>query len=210
VENHATCELHPEADLIEEYLLGRLPEPETAALEEHLLICERCCLELDRSDEFIRLMKHAAASYTDAEHRPLPPFGQVWLAFGWKSSLAAILGAGLVTAALAVAIPHRPAAATPPPVQLVSLRGGDAVAAHARAGTALDLTLDTTDLGDDAPMRIEIVDAIGREVWTGTPARFEPNRLAARIPQPFRAGVYYVRLYSRTGELLREFALVTE
>lgn len=33
---------HIHADQLEEYALHRLSEPETAAVEEHLLVCEDC------------------------------------------------------------------------------------------------------------------------------------------------------------------------
>lgn len=39
--------LHLSEDDIERYAMGKMPEPETASAEEHLLVCQQCRDELE-------------------------------------------------------------------------------------------------------------------------------------------------------------------
>jgi hypothetical protein len=55
--------LHPGEDEFENYALERLSNEETAHFEEHLLICEKCQGTLADTDEYIAMMKAAAAAY---------------------------------------------------------------------------------------------------------------------------------------------------
>jgi hypothetical protein len=57
--------VHIHADQLEEYALRRLPEPETAAIKEYLLICEEC-QDGFRSIEVISAMR--AAKRSPPEH----------------------------------------------------------------------------------------------------------------------------------------------
>ena len=50
---------HVHADQLEEYALRRLSEPETAAVEEHLLVCEDCRDGLISIDEVISVTRAA-------------------------------------------------------------------------------------------------------------------------------------------------------
>ncbi len=52
---------HIADDLIDEYVLARLPETAAAALEEHLLICELCRDRLQLTEEFIQALRAASA-----------------------------------------------------------------------------------------------------------------------------------------------------
>lgn len=191
-------------EVFEEYAFHRLSEERCAEFEEHLLVCEGCQYQLARTDEYILLMKKAAARM----HRASP--AKVSQAILW-SSLAAILGAGLVTA-LAVGIPDLRIAREASSVELVALRGGDAsVMARARAGAPIGIAIDTTDLDHRRHLRIQVVDALGKPLWSGDAT--EPaagNVISARIDARLMAGVYWVRLYSASGELLREFGLRAE
>ena len=49
---------HPDESVLEEYVFGRLSEPKTALLEEHILICGRCRTALAEVDEYIRPRCH--------------------------------------------------------------------------------------------------------------------------------------------------------
>jgi hypothetical protein len=56
-----------------------------------------------------------------------------------------------------------------------------------------------------------VVDAVGTPVWSGDAT--EPpagNVISARIDTRLPAGVYWIHLYSASGELLREFGLRAE
>jgi len=201
---------HPSEDFLEEYAFDRLSEPDCAAFEEHLLVCPRCQHNLRQTDEYIFLMKQGAMEWqSDKASRATASRSVVW-----RSSIAAVLGAGAVTAALAVAIPHYSWQSSPStsPVELVALRGGEGPAmARARSGAPIGIMIDTADLDNRHGLRVAVVDANGKPVWTGD-AR-EPaagTRISARIDTRLRAGVYWIRLYSAGGELLREFGLRLE
>ena len=56
-----TLDVHADADTLEEYAFGRLPEAVSDALEEHLLICPRCQRAMADVDEYVLLMKYATA-----------------------------------------------------------------------------------------------------------------------------------------------------
>lgn len=202
MENQTTFDRHPPEEFFEQYIFDRLEEIQCARFEEHLLVCAACRDQLENTDEYVRLMKTAAARLAAA--RPAGPV------LRWRSPMTAILGAALVVAVAAIAIPyHSRADHATVPVQFMSFRGtaGDTTA-HARAGAGIDITIDCTEIGESAGLRLEIVEANGRPVWSGAAEARPGSRLiSAHVLQKLRAGVYWVRLYSRQGELLREFGL---
>jgi len=48
---------HISEDRLEEYAFNRLSEPESAEVEEHLLVCEDCQELVGNIDEYIRLSR---------------------------------------------------------------------------------------------------------------------------------------------------------
>ena len=209
MENRLIFDSHPSDDVLEEYVFLRLSEPDCAEFEEHLLLCPRCQHNLAKTDEYVRLMKHASA-----RHRDQPSPVEVYKSPAWRSPIGAILGVGALIAAFAFAIPHyswRPSAQGSP-AELVALRGASGPAmASARAGTPVGILIDTTDLDDPHGLHIQVVDADGKPVWSGeAPEPAAGNRILVRINTRLRAGVYWIRLYSPAGELLREFGLRAE
>lgn len=52
-------ESHPNLDIIESHLIGRLPTPENDAVEEHLLACEHCLTMAEALDEQIAVIRTA-------------------------------------------------------------------------------------------------------------------------------------------------------
>ena len=78
--------------------------------------------------------------------------------------------------------------------------------AHAPTGAELDLKIDLTGLPAPATYRVEIVNAEGRAAWTGTAAARE-RILTTHVAKRLSQGVYWVRVYSESAELLREFGL---
>ena len=48
-------------DLLDLYALGRLPDADTAEVEEHLLLCGTCRDRLSETDRFIAALRYAAA-----------------------------------------------------------------------------------------------------------------------------------------------------
>jgi hypothetical protein len=207
VENRLIFNEHPLEEVFEEYAFNRLSEEQCAEFEEHLLICERCQGQLALTDKYILVMKRAAAHW----HVEKAPGAKGSRAILWPS-MTAILGAGLVAAALAVGIPHARVARESSSVELVALRGGEAPAtARARAGAPIAIAIDTTDLDDRRHLHIQVVDQVGKPVWSGDAVESAAgNTISARIEARLTAGVYWIRLYSASGEVLREFGLRAE
>ena len=58
---------HLSDDVLEEYLLQRLPQPQLASVEEHLLVCEECRVQAEEAEAFILVTKAAArASFSSS------------------------------------------------------------------------------------------------------------------------------------------------
>lgn len=193
----ALPDIHPSEDVLEEYVFERLPDNESAGVEEHLLVCPQCRQSIQRIDEFIFALRQigedAALRLTRRE----------------KRARAIGFGAALSAAAMGLALsPILPALHRLPPtrrVELVAFRGSNAAMVTAQAGAPLDLVIDISDLSFSAEYRVRIFDASGTEVWSGrVPA--SGDRLAARMAPGLKRGVYWVRLYS-DQKLLREFGL---
>ena len=48
---------HVDAEALEQYAMGTLPEAEMACVEEHLLVCPDCQDELADVDAYLRLIR---------------------------------------------------------------------------------------------------------------------------------------------------------
>jgi len=193
---------HPSEDILEEYAFGRLPDALIDQVEEHLLICHTCQDVVEETGGFISAMK-------SANTHPIPVAGL--LAAGWRraapgASVAAVLAVVIVAVVvLGVRKPTLGSPPTPVNVSLSSLRGFDAMS-PAPAGRPLQLVIDAPGLTPGKQYQVELVDAAGREVWKGAVTETD-GKLAATMTQPLSAGVYWVRLYGRDSELVREFGM---
>jgi anti-sigma factor RsiW len=67
---NASYPLHISEDALENYALGRLPEPDCAPLDEHLLICPPCQARLEQIDEYVRVMQAATAAVAESPSKP--------------------------------------------------------------------------------------------------------------------------------------------
>ncbi len=94
-------------------------------------------------------------------------------------------------------------APTPQSVTLFAMRG-DLPGARAIAGERLALSPDITGLRSFPSYRVEVVDAVGRPV-----ARAEWKQSPVITPR-LAAGMYFVRIFSPEGELLREYGLAVK
>jgi len=190
-----SCLPHPDEEVLEAYVLHRLPEALTAPVEEHLLICHRCQDAVAAIDQFVASMKFAG--------RPsaAPVASPVFSGFRSMASIAA-----LVLLALVVVWKYPPGApVSPVTVTLSSLRAANPLS-PAPAGKPLNLSIELPDLKSEKYYRVEVVDAAGSLAWQG-PVTESDGRLIATISRPLGDGVYWVRLYGANSELLREFGL---
>jgi hypothetical protein len=193
---------HVSDEAMEQYALGTLPEPQAAPLEEHLLTCPQCQDLLEQTDAFLAATRSAARKLmSESPRRPI----QLWL---WAAALAV----GLVLF-LSVAQPwHLLNRAGGPPVAVLlrSVRGPEGiVGSGAPHGKPLVLVADLAELPAFGTFRLEIVDSQGSRVGSFTAAP-KDGKIAVPVARPLSAGAYWVRLYSPSGDLLREFGLKVE
>lgn len=203
---------HPTEEFLEEYSFGRVREPELARLEEHLFICAECQDRLSEVEACIALIKNATRAWVRDYDGMKPGFGaRARFLHGRSALVGAALAAGLACVVLLGGYPSSPIKSNrPSTVKLVAMRGGEfGGLASAPAGRALDLELDRTSLPPRMAYHLEMVNQEGRRVWSGIPAA-DGAALSAHITESPRPGVYWIRLYSGGGELLREFGMRVE
>jgi hypothetical protein len=186
---------HPNEEVLEDYALCRLPEALAAPVEEHLLTCHRCQDAVVEADEFVAAMRLAASQPA--------PWWSVLPSLASRTSLAPIVA--LVILALVVVWKYPQEVPAPVAVSLSSLRGPSSLAA-APAGKPLRFSIDLPDLVPTGAYRVEVVNAAGTPVWNGTVSDID-GRLVATMSKPLGSGVYWVRLYGKDSELLREFGV---
>ncbi len=185
---------HFSEDRLELYAFNRMPEPECARLEEHLLVCGTCQSRLSEIDGYIGVMKVAAV-----EPRKKPP----------ERSRKLILTSplwvgGLVLIAAVLFYTPPPRQTQPSEIELQSQRGSASLMAHGLAGAPLSLSIDATSLPKMPAYRLEVVNAEGGQVWQASVAS-EGNRIRTSVQRNLKPGTYWVRLYG--DSLLREYGL---
>ena len=183
---------HIDPEDLELYATGRASEEATARCEEHLLICETCRQALVDTESSIGVMRGAAARL------PEEPASQwSWWKFPrWAPALAV-----LILAVLAFSL-FRPNSQPPVAVTLAAIRGAG-IETTVPAGRRLSMTPDLTGLPPDSSYGLEIVDDRGHQTWRGV---YNPALGPAAIPAQ-REATHFVRIYSASGELLREYGL---
>jgi anti-sigma factor RsiW len=192
---------HLTDDAIEMYALGRLPDRDLAAFEEHLLICPSCQDRLDEQDGFVHTMR---AALTEVAKDPQPEKQSLWGRLSWqKPAMAFAMAAALL---LVVVVPRYSGPGAPQAIELSATRGSSTF--HAQAGQPLELRLAVQPGDRAAASRVQIAGADGREVWSGTASLTEGKR-SVTLPDGLSAGRYWVRDYSGS-ELLNEYVLTIE
>jgi hypothetical protein len=189
---------------LEQYSMGKLPQAEVEALEEHLLVCPLCRDHLSQADDFTTSMRRVSArlrAEDEAQSRArLPP----WLAgprMAW-----ALAGIVLVAASLVVYLRRSPAIQGPPAVVYLEALRGAPDAGRVPPGRPFVAKLDVRGLPPAAQWPVEVVDSGGRLIWRGS-LNAAGGTAEGRIDTPLHPGQYFVRLQSPSRELLREFSL---
>ena len=187
-------ENHPDEFQLEGYSLGTISKPEALSLEEHLLICEACRERLTENEDYARSMQRASArSRTE-------PRGMRWISAFPR--LIPVLAAALLVLGIGIAWRmNQKITLAPVAVTLEATRGGGQVA-QVPAGKPLLLKPGLDGLPALPEYHLEIVDRTGKRVWQ---TNFAP---AAGVAAPEQVpGIYFVRLYSLPGALLREYVM---
>jgi methionine-rich copper-binding protein CopC len=195
---------HLSEEAIEKYILGRMAEPEVDALEQHLLLCEFCRDQVQKSEAFVQAFRSVAPHV-----QSVPPSiwdriravvalhpGPVWTV---ASALAAIMLVFTLIPTGSRSVQH---------VDLSTARGTDASAPHARAKTTIDLQIDLSELPAASLYTIELVDANGTVIANYT-SEAKSSKLTIPVTKPLAPGQYWVRIYGNSlkTELLREYGL---
>jgi len=195
---------HISEESLESYTLGSLNEPLVADLEEHLLLCAACQEKLREIDGYVAAMRGAAARL-DREDESRKTFW-TWVSgaltvrrLSWALALMALTLVGL-----AVRLSLRAPVVSPFALVLETSRGSELQ--HAPAQRPLDLSLDITALPALPSYQLETVDARGT-IQAQSSAKASEGRVKASIEKGLRSGSYFVRLYSPSRELLREYGL---
>jgi hypothetical protein len=195
---------HGTDDQLELYALGRLPDSDLPPLEEHLITCAACRERLDGIENFAAGMRDAAGLSSGlASGLPsgLTAKPQIdW--FGWLRRPAFSMALGFVALLVVLGVFSRGQTKFAPSasLQLTAMRGEMPLTVPARE---FALTLSDAPR-EGGPFRIEVVNAMGRSMWSGL-AESSPAGVQARLTQRLASGDYFVRLYSPSGKVLREY-----
>jgi len=197
-------------DRLELYALGRLPDAETAEIEEHLLVCESCRLNLAEADRFIAALRYAAAAFdADAPARPKPAGGSTRARGRWRHFPVLVPLVAVAAFILLAFVPTlRPSLRLRPSSEAVlsATRADWRVLPSLAAARVTTLDLDATELSGSGSWSIRIVDDRGSVVWTAT-GRESSGLVAVRIGRRLGRGQYWARLYDASAPslLAREF-----
>jgi hypothetical protein len=185
---------HPGEDAFERYALGAGSEEQSEAFEEHLLVCEPCRRHLSEVEAYCRGVKAAAGRIREQERASR--------VIGFPSRLVWALAAGLAVLGAVLTYRGIPLIAPVPAMQIV-LEASRGPVSAAPAGRPLELRPDLGGLAAFDRYPLEVVDARNVPVWRGELRGADP-----RVVLPGRGpGKYFVRVYSPTRELLREYGL---
>lgn len=205
---------HPSEDVLENYALGRLVEPELGRVETHLFVCHSCQDALIETDQYVAAMKSALA-----EPQPeAASWSTRWAAFAGRftDSLRLPRTVPLYCAALAtlslVAVlsqSYTPSlVAGGSEITLRSVRGGvEATQAQGAAAAHLKLRFESPYLSPDQELEARIVDAAGKSAWAGRPLFNHDTGYVLQVDSELAAGTYWVRLYDSQQRLLHEYGL---
>jgi hypothetical protein len=180
--------VHLDEEVAEKYSLGTISDSEIPCIEEHLLICESCQHLVAQHDSFIAAIRAGAAQLRVEDEHAARRVIRLRVALAVVALVfVAVLGQNLTR--------KKPA---PIAVALTVMRG-TGVEVKAPSGVPLALQPDVTGLPSYPSYRLEMVDRSGKNVWKGAfPGGAVPS------PAP---GIYFIRIASPAGELLREYAL---
>ena len=194
---------HGTDDQLEDYVFSRLPGPDLPVLEEHLMICGACRDRLDAMEAVTAGLKEALGTSqpllkpASARVEWFARFAHRWLR---QPAFSVAMGLAALVAVIAVFPAGHTSFAPVANLQLTASRGDMPSAVPTRE---LDLTLSDVPT-EGGLLRVEIVNATGQPLWSG-PAGTGTAGIQVSAKRQFEPGDYFVRLYSASGKLLREY-----
>jgi hypothetical protein len=204
---------HIEEERLEAYAMNKMAADEVAQIEEHLLFCETCQDQFEAVDHYVQAMKSAAnrIRHEEIEADAAAPATTGAGAFGWlrewlRTPVPIWAGAFAALALIfLIGLQLRPQPGPAVEVELQAHRGippGTALAGH-----TLHLKLDSRGLSETRTWPMEIVDAEGARIWSGT-GTWTGAAIHATVEKSFTTGTYFVRLLKEGEEPVREYQLV--
>lgn len=197
---------HVQEEKLEDYAVNALFGPELASVEEHLLVCNTCQDKLEEVERYTKAMQ-AAAVRIRLEKSAMPLFPSAWNRFrGWvPAPLPVFSGAFAMIAMLVVfGVNRADKPDSPVDVELQAVRGD--ARNTAKAGHPLRLRLDARGVPQMPVWNIDILNAEGATLWTGTGTGSEPW-IRASVAKSFTPGNYFVRLLKNDHDVIREYQL---
>jgi hypothetical protein len=194
---------HASEEFLERYAMGTLTEPALAGLEEHLLVCPHCQEQLKEIDGYIAAMRSAAGGLEQEDESRKRFWTRVSGALtfrrvAWALALAALALLGVALRLTTIS--------SPPAFALVLETSRGAEVPHAPAGRSLEVRLDITGLPALPEYQVEVVNAGGR-IESEAHASGAQGGVKAWLPKGLRSGNHFIRLYSPSRELLREYGM---
>ena len=196
---------HVTEESLESYALGSLSEPLVTGIEEHLLICPACQDKLREFDGYVAAMRGAAARLDREDESRKTFWTLVSEALTVRRLTWALALMTLALVGLAVRLSLSPPRLSEPFAMVLETSRG-APAQHAPARRPLDLSLDITALPVFPTYQLDTVDASG-QVQAQSSATASQGRVKTSLARGLRSGNYFIRLYSPSRELLREYGL---
>jgi len=198
-------ESHASDETLESYAMGSLGGPVLAEVEEHLLACPHCQEQLKEIDSYVGAMRNAAAGLEleDQSRREFWTRVSGALTFrriGWAMAIAALLILGI-----SLRVSWRPSPSVQPLALALETNRGSELQ-RAPAGRPLTFTLDVTGLPVLPEYDVEAVDSKGA-VQAQFHAVTAQSGIEIRLAEGLRRGNYFVRIYSPSRELLREYGV---
>jgi hypothetical protein len=198
---------HAVDEVLESYAMGILAEPSLAELEEHLLICAHCRERLVDTDAYVKAMRSAAGGLEqrDESRKLFWARASAWITFrrmGWAMAIVA-----LVLGGVALRLLLSPSQ-SPQPVSILLETSRGSELQRVPTGRPIDMSLDLRGLPAFPHYEMEMVDAAGSPMDQSAVAA--QGQVHTRISKRLRPGTYFIRLYSPSRELLREYGLQVE
>jgi hypothetical protein len=188
---------HVGEELLEQYSVGCLAESDVARVEEHVLLCEACQDKLGHIDSWVRSVRRVGAQLP-AESK------SIWRFWRLPQFIPALAATAFLVFAAGVGLQiTRRGAVTPLTISLQATRGENVASVPAKRPLLLQPGLE--GLPRFTQYRLEIVDQSGHPVRQAE-LQADSGVAETRVPG-ITAGVYFVRVYSPSGELLREYGI---